>query len=431
MDRPGVERVRTYIDESLWVVPSAIVVASAVAAVGLMAFYRLTDFDVDIPGVFAGSADGARAVLSAIANSTLQLTATVFSITLVVLQLASSQLSPRIIQVFIRQQTTKVALGVFLGTYVYSLIALYEIRSGGDDATGFVPGIVVAGAFLMVALSIAILLRYINHVVQSIRVGTVLDVITGETRREIAKRLPESTATKEEDGDAFAGALGRKHVVVAPNGGTVAWVDEEGLVAWAARHDVVVRLLVPVGVHVPKGSGLFLVYAQADEPPELNCDNLILIGPQRTVEHDFAYGMRQLVDIALRALSPSLNDPGTAVRVLDHLHELLRTVGLRELPSPLVEDDAGVVRLVIPRVTWDGYVRVALQEIMYAGRDQVEVVERLLWLVAELETAVPPHRRRVLRRVRSEVERLPAASRRHRDWRGLPQHGLGRPSSIE
>lgn len=428
MQRPGIERVRVYVEESLWVVPAMIVVTSAAAAIGLVVFYRLTDFDWDLPWIFGGSADGARAVLSAIANSTLQLTATVFSITLVVLQLAASQLSPRIIQVFIRQRTTKVALGVFLGTYAYSLIALYEIRSPAENGEAFVPGIVVAGAFFMAALSIAILIRYINHIVQSIRVSTILDVITQETEREIKKRLPEGDIEDEESLEEFAGALGREYEISSPQSGTLEGVDEEELIKFAKKHTVIVRLLVPVGVHVPEGSALFSIYTQG-EHPEIPFKDLVLIGPSRTIEHDFAYGFRQLVDIALRALSPSLNDPGTAVRVLDHLHELLRIIGARPLPSPLVRDEDGVLRAVIPRVTWEGYVRVALQEIIDNAGEQVEVVERLLWLVTELETAVTPYRRRLLRRVRAEVEALPAASRQHRDWNALPEHGMGRPGS--
>lgn len=422
------ERVKVYVDESLWVVPTLIVVASVAAAIVLVMLYRVTDLDWNIPGIFGGSADGARSVLEAIATSTLQLTATVFSITLVVLQLAASQLSPRIIQVFIRQRTTKVALGLFLGTYAYSLVALYEIRSPDENGDAFVPGIVVAGAFVLVALSIAVLIRYINHVVQSIRVGTVLDVITRDTEREIRKRLPEGIVDDDVALDEFLPLLGTEHKVPSPSSGTVEWVNEKALIRFAAQHDVVVRLLVPVGVHVPAGSPLLSVYTHKDAP-EVPFDDVLLIGPTRTIEHDFAYGLRQLVDIALRALSPSLNDPGTAVRVLDHLHELLRMIGLRPLPSPLVRDNDGVLRAVIPRVTWDGYVRVALQEIMDAGGNQVEVVERLRWLLVELEQTVVPRRQRVLRRIRLEVEQLPAASRQHRDWTALPEHDMGRSGS--
>jgi uncharacterized membrane protein len=265
-------------------------------------------------------------------------------------------------------------------------------------------------------------------VVQSIRVGTVLDVITGETEREIKKRLEEGEPAEEPETVDFAGPLGRQFVFESPRSGTVEWIDEEELVSWARKHEVVARLLVPVGVHVPEGSPLFSVYAH-ERPEKMPFDDLVLIGPGRTIEHDFAYGLRQLVDIALRALSPSLNDPGTAVRVIDRLHELLRMIGVRALPAPLLHDDDGVLRGIVPRITWEGYVLIALQEIMDVAGEHVEVVQRLMWLTTELEGAVVSHRRGVLRRVRAELESMPAAGRRHRDWAGLPEHRLGRPPS--
>jgi uncharacterized membrane protein len=303
---------------------------------------------------FTGGPTSALQVLATVAASMMTFTGLVFTITVVVLQLASSQFSPRVLRTFLRDLGSQVPLGVFTATFVYALIVLFQVRTGTTGPV-FVPRLAITVSFALVLSSLVAFVYLVNHVAQSIRVVNIIEAVAAETRRSIDALHPDPY-----DDDAEA----------APD------------MSWPAPAQVIV-----VEVH---GGGADLhrreVLRQVD------------IARERTLRQDPAYGLRQLADIAEKALSPALNDPTTAVQAIDRLHDVLARLGRRRLESGVYRDDDGRVRLVREADTWPGYVALAFEEIREYGGSSVQVHRRLRAAVLELLTVVPPSRRRPLER---------------------------------
>lgn len=385
---------------------------------------------------FAGGPDAARTLLSAVASSTLTLAGLSFSVTLVVLVLASSQFSPRVLRTFLRDRRTKLALGVFLGTYVYALVALRAVRSaeeGLGSSAAFVPGVTMTGSFLLALASIGVFVFFIDHVVQSVRVEHIIGRIAADTRTVIDTMYPTEpsdggvaaigeTATDEpasEDaapghndgaarsaqlpggvvttilGDHAASSVGTTYEVVAHRPGVVSSVDIEGLVEAATDADVLVTTLHGVGTFLPEGAPLLTVIGAGDVDVDVFRRQVSLYA-NRTVVQDAAFGFRQLVDIAERALSPGINDPTTAVQALDQIHDLLRRLATRPLGDGRWTDDHGVLRVTMPVLSWDDYVRLSLDEVRHWGAGSLQIHHRVRGLVDDLLTVVDNDRAAVL-----------------------------------
>lgn len=382
------ERVRS----AFWFVPATCVVAAAGLALALVQLDEKLQRDGG--GVaFAGGPESARSLLSAIASSMLTLTALVFSITVVVLQLTSSQFSPRVLRTFLRDRQNQLTLGVFTATFVYALMALREVRGQDGLVDLFVPGITISVAFGLVLVSVALFVAYIHHIVNSIRVVTIIDRIRIET---------ESTIDRLAERDAEAAPLppapdGPVRDIAAARSGAVVAVDVDRLVRLAAEAHIVLRVVPQIGEFVPEGSPLL------QAPVGANVDDAALgravqLDIERDTSQDIAFGLRQLVDIAERALSPGINDPTTAVQCLDQLHALLRRLGTRPLPTGAHTDRGGAVRLVVPTMGWDDYVALAFDEIRHWGSESLQVHRRLRGLLGDLLAVVEHERRPPLRR---------------------------------
>ena len=382
------ERVRS----AFWFVPATCVVAAAGLALALVQLDEKLQRDGG-GFAFAGGPESARSLLSAMASSMLSLTALVFSITVVVLQLTSSQFSPRVLRTFLRDRQNQLTLGVFTATFVYALIALREVRGQDGLVDLFVPGITISVAFGLVLVSVALFVAYIHHIVNSIRVVKIIDRIRIET---------ESTIDRLIDRDAQPVPLppasdGPVREVPAARSGAVVAVDVDRLVRLAAEADIVLRVVPQIGEFVPEGAPLL------QAPVGANVDDAALgeavqLDIERDTRHDVAFGVRQLVDIAERALSPGINDPTTAVQCLDQLHTLLRRLGTRTLPTGAYTDRGGAVRVIVPTMGWDDYVALALDEVRHWGSESLQVHRRLRVLLGDLLTVVEHERRPPLRR---------------------------------
>jgi uncharacterized membrane protein len=397
------------IRDGYWVIPALCVAFAAALAVMLVR----VDEDLQRQGfalAFAGGPDSARSLLSTISASMLSLAALTFSITMVVLQLASSQFSPRATATFLRDRQNQLTLGVFLATYVYALLALREIRGSEAPVDQFVPGLTVGLAFVLVLVSIGFFVAFIHHISSSIQIASILQRIAGDTRRQITRSYGDE---RGDDGDvAAAGRLdwlrrsdapSHRHVVPATDAGVLADVDVPRLVHSARDRGVLVRVVPRPGDFVPGGAPLLLV--EGDDG-DSSGDEDEWRGHVRQVgrrdEHDdVTLGLRRLVDIAERALSPGVNDPSTAVQCLDHLHDLLRTLATVAYPREVHVDERGDVRLVTPQVQWDDHVAMVLDEIRLWGGGSVQVRGRLHRMVEDLLSVAPSHRQQPL------LKRLP------------------------
>ena len=382
-------RLADQLRSGFWAVPTACVLFALLLAIGLVEVDRALDQGLG-RFTFGAGPDGAREVLSAITTSMITFTGLVFSITIVVLQLTSSQFSPRVLRTFLRDRQTQLSLGVFVATFVYAVMVLRTVDS--SDGARFVPAVATTVGVGLLLVSVGVFVGYIHHIATAIQVSSLIRAVGDETRAAIELRMPVDGAA---DSAVIDPGLATRQVISATYGVLTA-VDERALVA-AARHARVVLVLRPdLGQFVPEGAPLLDVHGDGplDDRALARC---VQLRKDRTMEHDVAFGLRQLVDVAERALSPGINDPTTAVQALDELHDLLRRLATRPLPDGVHRDDNDQVRLLTPATVFGDLLSLALEEIEQYGNDSGQVQRRIDDLLEDLLAAArPEHRGAVL-----------------------------------
>lgn len=376
------DRIRT----SLWFAPSIAVVAALVLG------FSLASFDPPVASTLMAERgpDSARELLSTIASSMLTFTALVFSITVLVLQLASNQFSPRVIRTFLESRVTKLTMSLFVGTFVYTIIVLSQIRT----TPVFVPAFAMWLAVGLVLVSVGVFIEYIHHIAHSVRAISVIRGIATETRDVLDEEYP-TTASPTADcplpqlPDTQPVAL----VYHTEPPGVVAAADLENLVELARSADAVLEIVPRIGDFVPTGAVLLRVWKRPIDGNVARAS--IAIEPERTPVQDVGFGIRQLVDIAVRALSPGINDPTTAMQSIDHLHDLLRRLASRPVPPATTHsDETGTLRLKACRPTFAELVDLAFDEIFHYGSSAPAVRHRLRRMLVDcLDVALPQHRR--------------------------------------
>ncbi len=398
-------RFRTFVRSSVWIVPmGCLLLGLAVAPVlrGLedATKWRLLDF----------SPNGARSLLGALVASDLSFIVFTFSILLVAVQIASANLSPRIIPLFLRDRRVKIVLGMFVFTFIYSVAVLGRI----EESVHQLP---VLLAILFNLVSIAAFLYLIDYSARSLRPVTVAARIASEGQRVIESVYPRvlapSGGTSPEPETILLGAPSR----VIPYGGAsgdIVAIDVDGLVAAAERADCVVKMIPQVGEFVAKGEPFFQAIGAADRLSERELHQAVVFGADRTMEQDPAFVFRILVDIAAKALSPAINDPTTAVLAINHVHRLLRLVGTRDLSTGRVHDRAGKLRLIYRTPNWEDFVSLAVTEIRLYGAGSIQVPRRLHAMLENLMEVLPSVRTPALREQLSLLDRSV--------HRGFPDH---------
>ncbi|WP_416956769.1 DUF2254 domain-containing protein [Nocardioides sp. T5] len=389
-------RFWTRLRDKFWALPLVFALAAVFLGLGLTALDDWLDTSLELPLLFAGGPEGARSLLSAIITSMISFTGLVFSITIVVLQLTSSQFSPRVLRTFLRDWVNQVALGVFVATFLYSLVVLRAVRGTAETDT-FVPQISVTVAFGFVLASVAVFLLYIDHIAQSIRAATIVTQIGEDTRVAIERTHPSDAEPRTRVPPPAT--AGRR--VAADASGVVQQVDDRALLELAERHGVTIMVLRAVGEFVPGGAALLEVHG-ADLPDEASLRAAVHLGKERVLDDDPGFGLRQLVDIAERALSPGINDPTTAVQVIDQLHDLLRLLAARPLPERQTLGEDGRLAVHVPQATFEDHVRLAVDEIAHWGADSARVQRRLRAMLVDVqEAALPENRDAVARALQS------------------------------
>lgn len=425
----------------LWVIPGVAAVAAFITAIALVALDRSLGADVPTFISFDGGAESARSILSTIAAAMLSFTGLVFTVTMLVLQLASSQLSPRVTRTFLRDRLNQIVLGLFVATFVYALLVLREVRSP-DPGPEFVPGIATWWAIALLLASIAAFIAYINHMARSIRASSVIASVAGETRDAIERLYPEGVGdgpgegavTSVRSSAAARVSSGTTAIDSGDASGVVVAIDDSRLLGHAIDAGVVLEVVPRVGDHVVARSPIVVVRGGAprSEADDAFLRSTIRIGRERTMEQDAAFGFRQLVDIAERALSPGINDPSTAVLVLDELHDLLRRLIRRRFPASVRLDDAGAVRLILPRPDWSDYLDLALDEIRLYGAGSLQVARRMTRLLDDLLAVAPPDRIATVRQHRAVLDgAIERAFSADHDRSRARQAGRTRPPAQE
>jgi uncharacterized membrane protein len=357
--------------------------------------------------IFPSHADPqvAQVILGGIAASIMTVVSIVFAILLMTLTLASMQFSPRIIVSFSRDRVTQWTLGIFLGTFSYCMAALPAARSLPQP---FAPVATVLGAMLLALACVAWLLYFIHHISHAISVSQIVDRIASETEAMIDEIMPETRRENQVDHPDLLQPATWETPVLNDRSGYIRFVDTAQLVALAKAFRVKIHLVRRVGQFVPAGTPLFMVSKadrlSHDAAAELR--DTIDIGSSRTLQQDVEFGILQIVDIALKAISPAVNDPSTAINCVDHLSRILIRFVSREPPSRLLYDPPGVLRVSIPWPDFDQMLHSAFDQIRLYSKSDAAVSLRLLRALGDIAVAAMDQsvRRKLLDRALRIVE---------------------------
>ncbi|MDP3126222.1 MAG: DUF2254 domain-containing protein [Thiobacillus sp.] len=387
------ERIRA----SFWFLPAAMASGAmglAFATVALEA--PVTDWLTLNWGLtFTGGAEGASSLLGAIAGSMITIAGVVFSMTLVALSLASSQLGPRLLRNFMRDTTTQMVLGTFVATFLYCLLVLRTIRRA--EETLFVPHLSVTLGVLLAVVSVGVLIYFIHHVSVSIQANEVVARVGKELIEEIEQLFPENigrgaprTPTEPPNAD-FLDRFDREACPIGSAGdGYLQFIDGDALMALAMQEDVVIRVARRPGHYVIATRPLALVWPGNRVTDQLmdRVNAAYALGNQRTSGQDIEFAVNQLVEIAIRALSPGVNDPFTAITCVDRLGSALCRLAQQDMPSPYRYDTQDQLRVITPVFTFPDVTDAAFNQIRQYGRSSTAVTIRLLETIAEIAGSV-------------------------------------------
>ena len=377
------DRVRS----SFWFIPAVMAgLAVALALVGVTVDAPITEWlALNLGWTFAGGAEGASAVMGIVAGSMIAIAGVVFSMTLVALSLASSQLGPRLLRSFMRDSTTQMVLGTFIATFLYCLIVLRTIRRGGEVI--FVPHLSVTLGVLLAVVSVGVFIYFIHHVSVSIQANEIAARIGKELIEGIDRPFPEqigrgaSRIPVESPDASFLEVFDQEARPVRANGdGYLQFIDAEALLTLAVEEDLIVRLEERPGNYVVAGCPIVQIWPGSKVTDRLTdkVHPLFISGHQRTSHQDIEFAVNQLVEIAVRALSPGMNDPFTAITCLDHLGSALCRLASRDMPSPYRYDRQNQLRVIAPADTFPKIMDAAFNQIRQYGRSSAAVTIRML-----------------------------------------------------
>jgi len=364
--------------ETFWLVPALLVVLGTICALGTVYIDRSTR----VPDwllqnwLYNGGATGARTLLGAVASSTIGVAGTVFSITIAALSLAAGQMGPRLLRNFTRDRGNQITLGIFLGTFCYALIVLRSVRTPDEGA--FVPHLAVSVGIALAFICVATLVYFVGHMSGRINVDTVIGLVSEDVRnvmRELASDddqqpapPPQFWRDAEPVEDARQGYLHQ--------------LDEDGLATWACEHDTAIRMLVRPGDYVFPGAPIAVIKPMRDGAAEA-IRNATALSPQHTTSTDLLFAIRQLVEVAVRALSPGINDPHTAISVLDRLGAALCAMKPLTLQTGVSMKNDRVV-LVVPHVRYEELVDAMFHMIRQNAAGKPAVLIRMIEVMTQV-----------------------------------------------
>jgi uncharacterized membrane protein len=351
-----------------------------------------------IPSALVGTPSSAQTVLSSIATSTMTLATLVLSLTTLAIQLAMGQFSPRIVRALLRDRPSQVAIGLFVGTFAFAMLGLRAI----DDRHDFVPGLTVLVTYVLSLSSVISLVLYVHHAGDSLRVSSLIDLVGDETRSQLDRRFPVPEDPAPPD----------PATIVSKCPGVVIAFDTPRLVALAERAGCMLELVPAMGDFAATGAPLARIHGDGERLDRRAVLRAIELDDERTHGDEPSYGLRKLVDMAERTVREPFNDPTTAVEVIHRLHDCLRLLAGREIPDGRFRDAQGEVRVVARTMSWEGYVRLAFDEIRLVGARTPQVARRLRAALEDLCEVAPPERRPPLER---QLELLEAGVRRAYD----------------
>lgn len=402
-------RLRT----NIWFVPALCGLAATLLAFGSIRLDRMVRIGPasGLWFVFEAGAEGARGVLSTIAGSIITVTGVVFSITIVVLQLASTQFTPRVLRTFTEDRSNHWVLGIFLGTFIYALLVMRSVRAGGEDYGSFVPTISVTFAVLLALVSVGFLIFFMHHVARSIRAEVILERVAREALEVVDVIFPEMVGESAEPRQEAPWQVGNAEVftVRAWTGGYIQTLDDKNLRRAAQQAPLTVVMKHAIGDFVVEGDVLAEVWPARPDLTNEWFRDVVTIGPERTRYQDVERGIIELADIGVRSLSPSMNDPSTAIACVDRITEVMTRLGTRRFPDAARVDENGRLRIMTIPPRFDEIVRLAYRELRHHGAADPAVSLRIVKSLAAVAARVPSYRREPLLKEMKEIADAAAA----------------------
>ena len=379
-----------------WAIPAFYVVAAVVAGVSLPRLEHAL-----LPqSVSSWSPSATVAIFSAIASGMISMTGIVFALAFLMVQFSATAYSPRLVQWLARSPLLWHSVGIFSATFIYALAAIGWVERGGDGHAPFISTWIV---IVLLLASVGGFVALIDKL-SLLQLDRTLAFTADQGRQVIEEMYPPLAAGGPPDTEVPL-ALDTPVQTVRHWGrpGTVQTLDIDALLALAIARDATVVVACAVGDTLVEGTAMARIHA-TQPIDEALLRKAVSLGTERTFEQDPKYAIRLLVDIAIRALSPAVNDPTTAVQALDHIEDLLLRLGRRRLDIGRIRDGAGALRLVVPMPTWDDFLVLAFDEIRYCGATSVQVMRRMRALVSDLLQALGPDRHAALTQYRDRLE---------------------------
>jgi uncharacterized membrane protein len=382
---------------SLWFLPSIMVLGAILLGLGMVELDHFLDLEANEQGprFIGASSEGARKVLATIAASMITVAGVIFSITIVTLSLSANQYTPRILRNFTKDTGNQLVLGFFVSLFTYCLIVLRSIRGGADS---FIPAVSVLVAIVLAIIGIYLFIFFIHHSTVAIQASEILSSISAETLKAVQVLFPEEMGEEQSQPartETPAAEVGQRwHQVLSSTSGYIQAVDQDALLQLSQKHSVVLKMDKGVGEFVIRNSFLVSVLSRRkpDSEMERELNGAYVINRYRSIEQDPAFGIRQIVDIALKALSPSMNDSTTAANCVDHLAEIMHRVMRRREPSCYRYSD-GKLRVIACGDNVESLLDLAFHEIRQSLGDNVALLLRILQRLEDLAgPGLPPAR---------------------------------------
>ena len=421
------EAIREYLRGALWVYPSGAVVL-ALGTGSVLSHIEVSPDSWFDQFLFQGTADDARTLLIGISGTMMSVIALVLGLTLVALQLSSTQFSPRLLRNFLRDRINQFVLGVFVLTFTYATAGLYTVGIEEGRRVDEYPRLAVTLAILLLFASLMVLVFFVHHIAHSIQVDEVMSRVEANTLRVIREDLAAAgvCTTSYPEPPAWAVAI------PSYASGYVQTVHHEPLLRLAIKEDVTAAITPMVGEHVIRQAPLVWVWRTSpDQPPpdpaafRTATQDAVRIGFERTAEQDVAFGVRQLADIAVKALSPAINDPYTSIQALEHISVLLASLAKRELGSQQISDRDGTLRVVVRGRDLAYFLELATGQIRRYGKAEPRVMRALLRVLRSTGQFCrdPEGRALVAVHVRLVLEAAEAGIDQRADFEPVLEHG--------